>query len=193
MKLKTCMSKTTWIAVTLIGSILCYTQKADASMWQGTVTPWQCCSSNPFVIEQGDSTVYSFRLRGSFGASYDCDWIPSIKIVPNYTSEELFFSLDPIELVTEKTWPIQHLSAGETQWFDFYVYISDVQLPPTLPDEKYRLSVAWRSDPVNTGGGITITGEAHASVFLKVTPEPATFALFSLAGLLLRKRHRNYG
>jgi len=183
------------------GVVLCVNQKANASISVG-LTPSSYGSTQygepPVIIERGDTSIYEFTFRGHFSSSEDCDMVPRVKILPDFTSEEVFFSLDPLELVTEKIWDVQHINAGESLYWWFTVYVSNPQLEPTLPDDPatlavddyYRLRAAWSPYPYSPDGGISIVGEARGIIRMQVTPEPATLVLFGLGGLLIRRKSR---
>lgn len=193
-------SSVAWPILVFAGILLCSSQEASAGSTWTSLTPASHGSvkygQSPVIIEQGDTTVYEFTFRGGFGASDDCDIVPYASIKPDFAPEDVFFSLDPVELVTEKQWETQHVNAGEALNWWFTVYVSNPQLEPTLPDDPltlavddyYRLRAAWSPYPYSPDGGIGIRGEARGIIRMQVTPEPATLALFGFGGVLLRKR-----
>ncbi|MBN2641847.1 MAG: PEP-CTERM sorting domain-containing protein [Victivallales bacterium] len=139
----------------------------------------------PVIIERGDTTIYEFTFSGIVGSG---DWIPSVSLTCGLGLDELFFSLDPMELVTEKEWDVAHVPSGEVLYFPFSVYVSNPQVAATLPGEYYQLNAWWQPQPVTTGGGIGIIGIAGGIIAMQVTPEPATVLLLGLGCLALRKR-----
>lgn len=177
----------------LAGVFQCTNQKAEASFWMG-ISPGAYGGSaswrTPVIIERGDTSVYEFTFQGTIGASYDSDWVPYAKIVSNYEPEEVFFSLDPVELVREKEWETLHILAGETHSVGFTVYVSNPHLEPTLPGELYKLRTAWSPYPDTPGGGIGVRGEAIGWIGMEVTPEPATLTLLTLGSLAILRRRR---
>lgn len=181
--------KTTFFCVLFVLSVMLLIPCISyAGMWIG-ISPSSYGASYlpPVILENGDTTLYEFSFYGSFGNSSDCQIVPYVSLSPVYSSDELFFSLDPDELVTEKSWEAQSCPAGQTLVFPFTVYISNPHLEPTLPGKYYMLT-AWWSPYLESTGGIGIRGSAGGQVRMQVTPEPATLLLFSLGGSLLRTR-----
>jgi len=178
-----------WFVVVFAG-ILCGITEVSASTWVGIqpVSYGWVSWKPPVIIENGDMTVHEFTFQGIFGSSSACDWIPKVTLNSPFSSDQLFFSLDSQQYVTEKLWPIEHLLAGDTRYFSFTVYVSNPRLEPTLPGEYYRLSPNWQPRPADSGGGIGIVGSIGGAIFLQVTPEPTTLVLLGLGGMLIRKK-----
>lgn len=190
-----------WLTLIFTGIILCTGQKANASISAGLTpssygnTQW---GDPPVIIERGDTSVYEFTFRGHYSSSEDCSVIPHIEMRDDFAPEDVFLSFDPDKLVTEQTWEVQHISAGETLYWEFTAYVSNPQLPPTIPDDPltlgvddyYRLRPMWSPYRVDAGGTIGTQLRVWGVIAMQVTPEPATLVLFGLGGLLIRRRHQ---
>ena len=187
--------------IALVGIVLCGNQDTHASTWAG-ITPamygrtrW---SQPPVIIERGDTTVHAFTFTGTIGTSDDdVWWIPSVRLTSSFEADQLFFSLDPEELVTEQDWEPQFVSGVDTHTlsFGFSVYVSRPLMDPTFSEaDAYRLRAGWRPKRVDpSGSAIGVQPDIGGVILMQVTPEPTSLMVMALgAFIVLRRRHRGF-
>lgn len=141
-------------------------------------------------IAQGDTSIYEFLFVHRFEFSGEFDFYRHIMILPAYTPDEVFFSFEPTELITEVQSEPGHVSSGEGRNYTYIaisVYISNPQLEPS--PEAYPLKFECNYYD-NSSGEFELVDSSIRTINLTVIPEPSTLSILALGAILAGRKRR---